>query len=155
MKRTLTLLVVFGTMGSAAFVARAEAGDDGVCSNASLQGRYGFHEQGTIFAQGLQGGVGVVTFDGNGNYVVSGSFVNQTTGVHHATGSGTYSVNPECTGSIFPDTGGTYDLVVVDDGNECFQIPTEAVPGQPGDRVVIWVFKRLFPTRHDAEDNRR
>jgi hypothetical protein len=155
MKRTLTLLVVFGTVGSVAFVARAEAGDDPVCSNATLQGTYGFREQGTIFTQGLIGGVGIVTFDGNGSYAVSGSFVNQTLGAHHRTGTGTYAVNPDCTGSIFPDTGGTHDFVVVDDGNEYFQIPMEAVPGQAGDRVVIWVLKRLFPKRHVADDNRR
>jgi hypothetical protein len=147
MKRTLVFLVVLANMCVATLVAHAEASDDGGCSNASLQGTYGFHEQGTIFAQGLQGGVGVATFDGEGHYFVSGTFVNQTTGVHRATGTGTYAVNPDCTGSLVADNDptATQDFVIVDGGNEYFQIATRS------DRVVIWVLKKLSPRHHDEE----
>ena len=144
MKRTLRLFAVVTLLYGSSFAARAEADDDHSCSAATLRGTYGFHEQGIIFAQGLQGGVGIVTLDGNGHYVVTGSFVNQTTGVHHISGTGgTYTVNSDCTGSVVGDNGATYDLSIVDGGNEFYQIPTG------GDRVVIWVFKKQVIDRDD------
>ena len=142
MKRILTSVAVVMSLYSGAFVAEARA-DEQPCSNATLQGSYGFHEQGTIFAQGLQGGVGVVIFDGNGNLVTTGTFVNQTTGVLPLSSSSTYAVNADCTGSIVADTGAIWDLVIVDNGNECYLEPTG------GDRVVIWVLKRQSPVHQD------
>jgi hypothetical protein len=134
-------------MYGASFAARAEARDDGGCSNATLQGTYGFRQQGTVFATGLQGGVGTATFDGNGKVFVSGTFVNQTNGVNRTTGTATYTVNADCTGSNVADNNpsNTQDFVILDGGNEIFQVATRT------DRVVTWVFKKQARQESDGE----
>jgi hypothetical protein len=148
MKRTQMLIVVLATMCGSTLVTRAEASDNVVCSNETLQGSYGFQLQGTIFATGLQGGVGIATFDGNGRAVLATTFVNQTNGVRRATGTSTYVVNPDCTGYAAADLDptATYDMVIVDGGNEIFMTATR------GDRVVNWAFKKQRPQRRDEED---
>ena len=138
----VTIIGMILVLGVAIPSARAED-DNHECSNASLQGSYGFRLQGTIFAEGLNGGVGVITFDGNGNWANTGTFVNQTRGVSRASGIGTYTVNSDCTGTI----PGLQDFVIVDGGDEIFQTATR------GDRVVIWVFKKQFPRHKDGQGN--
>jgi len=110
------------------------------CTNATLTGSYGFTLTGTIFARGLVGGVGVVTFDGAGHLSLRGTVIFQDTGLSHPKFSGTYTVNPDCRGSSndFGGGGGTFDFVIVDGGNEILQIAT-----QP-DRAVTYVLKKQF-----------
>ena len=136
----LALAVLLGGICS-----EARASDDQPCSNASLQGTYGFRQNGTIFAQGLVGGVGIFVFDGNGNASLSGTFVNQTLGVHHVDATGTYTVNSDCTGS--GEAGGTVDFVIVAGGIEVYVIATRP------DRVVTWVLKKQFPGGDNGQDN--
>ena len=128
-----------------ATLPQAKASDHHECSNASLQGAYGFRQNGTIFAEGLVGGVGIFVFDGNGNLSLSGTFVNQTLGVHHVDATGTYTVNSDCTGSA--EAGGTVDFVIVAGGNEVFVIATRP------DRVVTWVIKKQFPRAGGGQEN--
>jgi hypothetical protein len=149
MKRTSMLLVVLANMCAVAFASRATAADDRACSNATLQGNYGFRQQGTVFTTGLQGGVGVAIFDGNGKAFLSGTFVNQTNGVNRTTGTATYIVNADCTGSTVADNNpsNTQDFVILDSGNEIFEVATRT------DRGVATVFKRQFPCHDDRERN--
>ncbi len=83
--------------------------------------------------------VNVVTFDGGGNASIIGTGVSEQRGVEHITGAGTYTVNPNCTGSLAFGVR-TYDFVIVDGGKEILQIATF----EPR-RVVTWVLKRQFP----------
>lgn len=101
------------------------------CSNATLHGSFGFVITGTrpVPPPSLPGiesvvGTAITTFDGEGNFA-------QTDNVHGATsgytperpGSGTYSVNPDCTGTMILNNesvpfGLVLSIVVVDNGKE-------------------------------------
>jgi hypothetical protein len=104
------------------------------CSVATLNGHYAFSQPGWAGAgQGNQlpfFNVGVVAFDGTTG-TVSASF----TGVSHGvvsteTDAGTYTVNPDCTGSMSfttgPGAGAAFNIVIIGGGPELFGINTSA-----------------------------
>jgi hypothetical protein len=118
------------TVSATAQSATAES-HEGHCSTRTLSGEYGCSVQGVLLnVPGLPPAatfVGVVTytFDGKGNVtgtehvVVNGSPLNTGFGVN----SGTYSVNPDCTGTSMVDTPNSpvplnLYFVIVDEGKE-------------------------------------
>ncbi len=109
------------------------------CTNATLEGRHGLTLTGTIFARGVVGAVGVLTFDGEGNQSYAATAVFEDTGLSHVNLAGTYTVNPDCTGSSELGEGTTFDFVIVDGGKEILQIATRV------DRVVTWSIKKQDP----------
>ena len=99
------------------------------CSNRTLRGSYGFSIEGTILAGTpnafLVRGVAMTQYDGNGN-LTQMDFTTRN-GVPFSPdwrpGSGTYEINPDCTGSaLIVQSDGTPSvnlrLVVVDSGRE-------------------------------------
>ncbi len=159
MKRTIaaaTLVIVFATVlvlgivpGKNAhayagpnIVARAHAGQDEPCSNASLSGSFGFTATGTVLAVGPVAQVGRQTFDGEGNTAGTGT-ISANGNIFRGTFTGTYTVNPDCTGSLtFEESvlGVVHaDVVIVDDGREFRAIQTD--PGV----VLTVVEKKQFP----------
>lgn len=91
------------------------------CSNATLHGAYGFYSSGTVLpARTPRITVGREVYDGNGH--LSNTFtVNDNGVVSHNASSGTYAVNPDCTGTIFTTLGALQlrlDFVIADGGNE-------------------------------------
>ena len=103
------------------------------CSAANLHGPYAFSQDG--YAPLVEGGnflpffnVGVIAFDGEaGTFSVSFTDVQQ--GVASTeTDTGTYTVNPDCTGSISvtagPGAGATFNIVIIGGGAEIFAINT-------------------------------
>src|SRR5260370_23295040 len=127
--------------------AHAEEGNR--CTNATLKGPYGLIASGTVFTQGLTAGltaqVSVITFDGERNVSIIGTNVSEQRGVEHITAEtpgavGTYTVNPNCTGSYALGVR-TFDFVIVDGGKEILQIATL----DPPRRVVTGVLKKQFP----------
>jgi hypothetical protein len=137
--RTAPMMVLCGLLASGAFaVAQSEASaqsSNGHCSNRTLSGEYGCSVQGFLLnVPGLPPeatfvGVTTSTFDGKGNLtgtehvVVNGSPLNPG----FIANSGTYSVNPDCTGSAILNTINSpvpLDLffVIVDDGKEFRQV---------------------------------
>jgi hypothetical protein len=91
------------------------------CSNASLSGAYGFYSTGTVLpARTPRITVGLEVYDENGNF--SNTFtVNDNGAVSHNGNSGTYHVNPDCTGTIFTALEALQlrlDFVIADGGNE-------------------------------------
>ena len=147
MKRIIASLTVFAGMW---FVGSLPAWAS--CSNASLRGSYGFERQGFNPAVGHVGGIGVVTFDGNGNLSGMQTNVTETPDPHSGTGitrntfTGTYEVNPDCTGSVV--TGSTtLDFVIASD-KEVFAITTTKDPAG-AQRVVTWVLKKQLPQEGD------
>jgi hypothetical protein len=126
------LVMVCGLLAAGA-PAIAES-NDGPCSNRTLSGDYGFSLKGVLFpAPGLSlafRGVVMVHYDGKGNFTQLDHVV--TNGVPPAQewrpGSGTYTVNPNCTGiSVIHIPGNpqpvvTVHFVVVKQGQEIFQV---------------------------------
>jgi hypothetical protein len=104
------VMIVCGLLGSGAS-AMAES-DGGQCSNRTLFGDYGAAVEGVlIIPGGIQLPFRAVTmnhFDGQGNstslehVVVNGVPLNP--GTYWTPGSGTYTVNPDCTGTMVANT---------------------------------------------------
>lgn len=107
MKRTSNLILAAGLLAAAAS-AHAQS-DSHACSNRSLKGRYGFHVEGLLLTDPggtITGaiplrGVAMTEFDGKGglsqvdHVVVAGQPPTQ----EWTPATGTYSVNPDCTGT--------------------------------------------------------
>ena len=117
---------------------------DHQCSNASLDGSFGFTGTGTIFnpSASLFAQVGRQTFDGNGN-----TDATATTSINGAsfpvTITGTYTVNRDCTGSLALHVSPVdiivhADLVIDSDGAEFRAIVTD--PGS----TVAFIAKKQF-----------
>lgn len=145
MKRILSPLLTLAFLGSILAVATTSertvravyAG--GGCSVANLSGNYAFNQSGfeaknTMGAPLPFANVGVSTFNGAGN--VSAVFTDMSPGkpdgygtpLQGATGSGTYTVNSDCTGSISVTSGDaagiTFNIVIIGGGTEVFGINT-------------------------------
>ena len=97
---TVTLITAL----AAGIAPTAQAADKG-CSNAMLVGTFAYTNTGffTAAASNLQAGpfagVGVETFDGNGGTTAT-TWVSINGNIFQATIKGTYSVNPDCTGTL-------------------------------------------------------
>jgi hypothetical protein len=132
MKRILSVLLTLAA--AAALVPAVHA----QCTNATLTGNYAFSQTG--FISNAQKGnplpaanVGVSTFDGAGN--VSATYTDMSPGKPggygtpiQGTGSGTYTVNSDCTGSASFTSGDaagiTLNMVIISGGTEVFSINT-------------------------------
>jgi hypothetical protein len=104
------------------------------CSNATLNGSFGYTNTGTILAgpdAGPFGGVGRQTFDGKGHTEATAT-VSVNGNISHATIKGTYVLNSNCTGSmtLLVSAGSEtftnhVDLVIVRGGAEFRAINTD------------------------------
>ena len=144
MKNLALLTVVTMLM----FVAATAQARD--CSNASLQGGYGFLVNATILPAGTPRAVlGRLAFDGKGNFTNTLT-INDAGTVTHLTDFGTYTVNADCTGKIFTnESTRTVEIVLVDGGKEFFQLRTD-------DAHILFRFnvaKKQFPDDNDDNDD--
>ena len=104
------LMIVCGIVASGG-PARAQS-VDGACSNRTVQGNFGFAADGVLIgvpglpAEAKFRSVGITHFDGKGNLgwlentVVNGIPLN----ANWTAASGTYTVNPNCTGTAVVNT---------------------------------------------------
>lgn len=138
MKHTL-LRTVFVTLLGATLLSLApsmRAQDEGGCSIASVAGKWGFTTNGTVVGIGPRDSLGILTLDGAGK-LVNGKATSSLNGtVTDETFSGTYKVNPDCTGQfaieIFDLSGNklltaTLNIVIDDNGREVRAMFTSAV----------------------------
>lgn len=160
MKRIIvrtTLAIILGTT-FLSLVPGVRAQDEGACSNSSVAGKWGFTTSGTIVGIGPRASLGILTLDGAGNLRSGKATASLNGSVTDETFSGTYSVNPDCTGKlaiqIFDLSGNkllsaTLDLVFDNNVHELRAIFTSAVlPNGTALGTVITVqAKRLFPGR--------
>ena len=116
------------------------------CSNATLKGSFSHMGTGFVTAPpamaGPFGGVGTDTFDGNGNIAGTAALSINGNPVS-ASETGTYKVNPDCTGTytVQLSVGGatTVSFVITAGGNEIQGICTDS------GSVTTHIFKRQFP----------
>ena len=131
------ILLMFGALGSG--YGQSDSPD---CNNQLIQGSYGFTLQGTKLGgmgpTGLQVGVAMADFDGNGSFkqidtvTIAGTVVADFT---HTAANGAYTVNSDCTGTFtITFTDGrppvTTSFVVVEDGKEIDTVVTGVGPNQ-------------------------
>ena len=118
------------------------------CSNSTIRGSYAFTIHGTLFVPGgpplVVNGIDRITFDGKGNFTQVDAVA--TNGMLDAPGwrpgTGTYSVNSDCTGTQTIVVPGLPDLhlqfIVAQSGNTIHQIVID--PGfattAEGERLV-------------------
>jgi hypothetical protein len=127
------VLLTVGAAGSVYAISDTEP-----CKDRILEGRYGFTLQGTKLAgmgpTGPQVGVAMADFNGKGTFTqidtvtINGEVVSDFT---HPRANGTYSVNPDCTGTFtidFTDGRPTVitNFVVVNNGSEIDTAVTSA-----------------------------
>jgi hypothetical protein len=126
MKRTLASIL--GLVTLVALVPAAHAAEQ--CTAATLRGNYGFTFSG--FVQDQTGnnvpfsGIGLATLDGEANASANITVsVNGTLQVFQWTG--TYTVNPDCTGSATSTNGNAdFSLVIVRGGAEFMGVATNS-----------------------------
>jgi hypothetical protein len=93
------LAVLFAAALIAGMAAPAHAWDR-PCSMGGAAGKYAFTDGGTVIGIGPRAAVGTLTLDASGN-VLNGLATSSLNGsVAVETFSGTYTLNPDCTGTI-------------------------------------------------------
>jgi len=124
--RILLFLLTVALAASSPLTAHASA-----CSNSTIQGTYAFTIHGTIFLPDgstlLIDGIDKVTFDGKGNFTqVDAVATNGILAPGWRPGTGTYTVNPDCTGTQTIVVPGMADLhlqfIVAQGGNTIHQV---------------------------------
>jgi hypothetical protein len=124
--RISLLLLTLTLVASSTLTAQASA-----CSNSTIQGTYAFTIRGTIFLPNgstlLIDGIAKTTFDGKGNLTqVDAVADNGNLAPGWRPGTGTYSVNPDCTGTQTIVVEGLPDLhlqfIVAQGGNTIHQV---------------------------------
>ena len=109
--RIAGLSAVFATIATIAFfglvtprsVTHAQAGDSVAatgCTLATISGNYGYLENGGVAYVGAYNGVGIFESNGAGKYTLAFT-QNFDGGIAPYSGSGTYKINPNCTGCVF------------------------------------------------------
>jgi hypothetical protein len=123
-KQMMSSVVTFAAMFLMAAAPNAHAGD---CSVATLQGAYGFHVGAIVLPAGTPRAVlGRIVFDGRGNFENTLTF-NDNGVVSHMADFGGYTVNVDCTGTLFSNGGTrTVELVIVNSGKEFYQVRTDS-----------------------------
>jgi hypothetical protein len=133
----LATVVVLATVFGLGIAPKAQAWEDKECSDATLQGSFGYSSTGTLLDSyvpapfaGPFAEVGRQRFDGKGNTAGTAT-VSSNGNINRVTVEGTYTVNPDCTGSMklnIPAFGATVhaDFVIDRDGAEIRAIVTES-----------------------------
>ena len=129
-----------GAMVSApvSYARSIEAQDkDDECTVASLHGSYGYFLSGPLIGLGPVAAVGIVTLDGGGGLSARDTVTNNGV-IDHRIGSGTYSINSNCTGSLslngdFLGLSADFTVVPESAGSEFTFIVTNPLTNQAGE----------------------
>src|SRR6266702_2972066 len=115
---TLTGILVLLTFSNKHALPRVQAHEASEgCSVASLHGDYGQVLKGEVLNVGPIVAVGVTTFDGAGHFVADQT-INLNGNVFQAPLTGTYTVNPNCTGISDAVGTGLHSFVIIDGGKQ-------------------------------------
>ena len=110
------------------------------CSNTTVYGQYGFQRNGQT-SQGALTAIGSVVFDGLGHFVDQQTISRNGTFTVITNQTGTYQVNPDCTGTEFDPTGAVFaTFVVVHNGSRILGMSMTA-----GNNVAIQYDRVIDP----------
>jgi hypothetical protein len=137
-------LLLFGAIAHTPTVS-ANGTEPLTCSNRTLKGDYGSAIDGTLFfggpATALLRGVVMTRYDGRGSFsqVDFATIDGAPLSSDWRPGTGTYQINPDCTGTAVISTGDGNDLhlrlVVVDGGRQVISVVEGHATGSWGVRV--------------------
>ena len=144
--RTFTMAAVTAL---ALAISPTAIADDKGCSNATLRGTFAYTSTGFITAPPAFAGpfaeAGTQVFDGRGGTTAAVT-LSQNGNILPVSITGTYTVNPDCTGTftlqVSPIDVTVHVFFVIDDSGNGFQ----AIETDPG-LVITRVGRRLFPGR--------
>ena len=123
-------------------IAPKAKADEGGCSNATLKGTYAYTSTGIYTPVGPIAEVGTQTFDGKGATTATAT-LSQNGNMVPLTITGTYTVNPDCTGTftlqVSPIGITVHVLFVIDNSGIEFQ----AMETDPGD-IITRIGRRQF-----------
>lgn len=147
MKRTSTISSILYTLLALAVAPSLLADDENRCSFRSVAGKWGFRYAGAVLPSDPVGAVGVFTLDKNGNVSDGKLTENDAGSITHATFSGTFTANPDCTGALaitlfvdgIPIGNGALEVVWFDNSNEVRMVLTDS------GEVLTLDGQRLFP----------
>ncbi len=165
MKITIATILLSATAFAVQNLSAQSSIFETVCTNATLEGDFGF----TITGTRPSGpgapvetivGIAITHFDGNGNLTQTDNIHGSISGVAtpNRPGTGTYTINSDCSGTMTLMNSGsptlTLSIVVVDDGNEvrtAVTNPTANVtPGTSPPQVIVTSNGRRVVTRRAA-----
>jgi hypothetical protein len=137
--RISLLLLTLALAASSTLTAHANA-----CSNSTIRGSYAFTIHGQVFLPNgstlLIDGLAKATFDGDGNLKqLDAVAANGNVAPGWRVSTGTYSVDPDCTGTL-----------TVSNGDQP-PIHTQMVVAQSGNTIHAMVIDPGFATTSDAE----
>jgi hypothetical protein len=159
--KIMKLMIIATLLTAPAIWAQESAFWQG-CTNAGLEGSFGFTITGT--RPSAPGGpvetivgVAMTNFDGYGNLTQTDNIHGSISGLvtPNRPGTGTYTINPDCTGTMTLMNAGapplTLAIVLVDNGNEvrtAVMNPTATVtPGTTPPQVIVTSNGRRVVTR--------
>jgi hypothetical protein len=133
------LMLALALAASSAVTAQA-----GVCNNSTIRGSYAYTIHGQVFISNgptlLIDGLAKTTFDGEGNLTeLDAVAANGNVAPGWIFNTGTYSVNPDCTGTI-----------TVTNGNQP-EIHLQMIVAQSGNTIHEMVIDPGFATTSDGE----
>jgi hypothetical protein len=125
-RRTAHRFAILGAILSVFLTASALRAQAPQCSNDTMKGVYVMSGTGTVVGVGLVAVVGKVTYDGQGGgQALTTQSVNGTV-QRQVASTGSFTVNPDCTGS--KTFGGTahFDFMITPDGKTITWIRTDS-----------------------------
>ena len=142
MRRTIISLAVLASVFTAADPLRAQGLQ---CSTVTLQGAYGFHGIATIVPAGTPRAIiGTFSFNGYGKWTANLT-LNDNGTILLRPDSGTYVINGDCTGTMFPASGGSVEIMVVDGGREAYHMRSN-----PANIVLYGAMKKVLPAGNEG-----
>jgi hypothetical protein len=127
-------------------VTHADDRDAGkACSNATLNGSYGFYRTGTT-PTGPLASIGILFFDGNGNATATQSTSRNGVFTFDVVVPGTYEVAEDCTGKEFTPNGVEFARIVIVGGGKGFYLFSETAGN-----TVYGVGRKIHKPEHDHD----
>jgi hypothetical protein len=128
-KRTTRQVILAVAVAVIGVTGLAKADDESACSVATLRGSYLFAATGYNVVGGVaqpKAVVEVIRFDGNGSLTVPAVTVSVNGAILHppTNGTGTYTIAPDCSGTLLFATGTSFDLFVAPGAREFTMIQT-------------------------------
>ena len=115
---------ISGSSSRAGMSAAAELEDQRTCTNATLEGAFGFVRTGGTSA-GPLAAVGLVTYDGAGSWVTTATISRNGAYTFDAMSTGAYVVDADCTGKVLSN-GLEIGLLTLVDGGKTVLVLSEA-----------------------------